>query len=338
MGSRYKSVFLSVLLGCAFWGLSAQYRPDILGEGFQQRTIEMPDDYAGRVVTTLVRFAPSDSVCRAVLYVHGYNDYFFQSQMAHLFRDSLFNFYAVDLRQYGRAILEGQTPFEVHSLDEYFADIDTALQIIKEEGNDEIVLMGHSTGGLITSLYCQHRKENLPVQGLILNSPFLDMNLSWFQESVLVPAVSAIALLFKGIPISQSESTAYAESLLKDKHGEWEYDTSKKMVQSPAVTSGWIRAIHRAQVEVQEGLQIPCPVLVMFSDKSEYGTVWSPDHQQADAVLDVADIETYGKGLGADVTQVQVKDGLHDLVLSRKDVRKFVYRTIFSWLHDHGLD
>ncbi len=338
MGCRYKSVFLSVLLGCAFWGLSAQYRPDILGEGFEQRTIEMPDDYAGRVVTTLVRFAPSDSIGRAVLYVHGYNDYFFQSQMAHLFRDSLFNFYAVDLRKYGRSILEGQTPFEVHSLDEYFADIDTALQIIKEEGNGEIVLMGHSTGGLITSLYCQHRRENLPVQGLILNSPFLDMNLSWFQEAVLVPVVSAVALLFKDIPISQSESTAYAESLLKDKHGEWVYHTAKKMVRSPAVTSGWIRAIHRAQVEVQEGLQIPCPVLVMFSDKSEYGAVWNPNHQQADAVLDVNDIEMYGKGLGTDVTEVQVKDGLHDLVLSRKDVREFVYRTIFSWLHTHDLD
>ncbi len=332
-----KTVCLSIILCCVSFGLSAQYSPDILGEGFEQRIIRMPDDYSGKVVTALVRFAPSDSVKRAVLYVHGYNDYFFQSHMAHVFRDSLFNFYAVDLRKYGRSILDGQTPFEVHSVDEYFADIDTALQIMKAEGNREIILMGHSTGGLITSLYCQRRRESLPVQGLILNSPFLDMNLSSFQESVLVPAVSAIAFLFKNIPISQSKSTAYSESLLKDRHGEWEYDTSKKFVQSPDVTSGWIRAIHLAQTEVQSGLQIPCPVLVMFSDKSENGAEWTLDHQQADAVLDVADIERYGKGLGTSVTEVQVKDGLHDLVLSRKDVRDFVFRTIFSWMQANKL-
>ena len=337
MTSWYKTVCLSVILCCVSIGMSAQYSPDMLGEGFERRVIQMPDDYSGKIVTTFVRFAPSDSVKRAVLYVHGYNDYFFQSQMAQVFKDSLFNFYAVDLRKYGRSILEGQTPFEVHAVDEYFADIDTALQIIKAEGNGEIVLMGHSTGGLITSLYCQHRRENLPVQGLILNSPFLDMNLSSFQESVLVPAVSAIALLFKDIPISQSKSTAYAESLLKDRHGEWEYDTSKKFVQSPNVTSGWIRAIHRAQTEVQDGLQIPCPVLVMFSDKSENGSEWTPNHQQTDAVLDVADIEKYGKGLGTNVTEVQVKDGLHDLILSRKDVRDFVYQTIFSWMQENKL-
>lgn len=337
MASWYKTICLSVAFCCISLALSAQYSPDILGEGFEQQTIHMPDDYSGKVVATLVRFAPSDSIRRAVLYVHGYNDYFFQSQMANVFKDSLFNFYAVDLRKYGRSILEGQTPFEVHSINEYFADIDTALQIIKKEGNEEIVLMGHSTGGLITSLYCQHRKDNLPVRGLILNSPFLDMNLSPFQEAVLVPVVSAVARLFKNIPISQSESTAYAESLLRDKHGEWEYDTSKKFIQSPAVTSGWIRAIHQAQVEVQGGLQIPCPVLVLFSDKSENGAEWTLNHQQADAVLDVADIEKYGKGLGASVTEMQIKDGLHDLILSREDVRESVYQTIFSWMRINGL-
>lgn len=318
--------------------VAAQYSPDVLGKGFEQRTIQMPDDYSGKVVTTLVRALAPDTVHRAVLYVHGYNDYFFQSQMADVFRDSSFNFYAVDLRKYGRSILPGQKPFEVHAVNEYFADIDTALHIIKSERNKEIVLMGHSTGGLITALYCQHRKDNLPVQGLILNSPFLDMNLSSLQESVLVPVVSVLALAFKNIPISQSASTAYAESLLKSKHGEWEYDTTKKFVQSPAVTSGWIRAIHRAQVEVQDKLQIPCPVLVMFSDKSENGAEWSPNHQKADAVLDVADIEKYGKGLGVSVTEVQVKDGLHDLILSRKDVRDFVYRTIFTWMRANNLD
>ena len=40
-------------------------------------------------------------------------------------------------------MLSNQYPFQVHNLNEYFADIDTTLQIIKQEGNHEILLMGH---------------------------------------------------------------------------------------------------------------------------------------------------------------------------------------------------
>ena len=80
----------------------------------------MPDDYNGKVVATLVRRMQPETD-RAVLYVHGYNDYFFQSQMADSLNSWGVNFYAVDLRKYGRSLLPGQTPFEVYELEEYFA-------------------------------------------------------------------------------------------------------------------------------------------------------------------------------------------------------------------------
>ena len=67
-------------------------------------------------------------------------------------------------------------PSKFKSLKEYFADLDTALAIIREEGNDKILLMAHSTGGLITPYYLDSKKGKLPVDGLILNSPFLDWN------------------------------------------------------------------------------------------------------------------------------------------------------------------
>lgn len=316
----------------------AQYKPDILGNGFLQQTLTMPDDYDGKVVTTLVKRAADTLSHKAVLYVHGYNDYFFQREMAEQFNNNEFNFYAVDLRKYGRSILPGQTPFQTHDLEEYFADIDTALYIIKKEANTEIILMGHSTGGLITALYCQKHKERLPVQALILNSPFLDMNQSWFHENIAIPLVSLYGKLRKTDQIEQGASTAYSESLLKSKHGEWEFDTGKKLEQSPPLTTGWMRAIHLGQEKVQEGLNIPCPVLVMFSDKSISESDWSPAHQSADGVLDVKDIAKYGWKLGGQVSEVEIKDGLHDLVLSRKEVRETVYQTIFNWLRINGLN
>lgn len=317
----------------------AQYEPDRLGEGFESKQLAMPDDYSGPVVTTLVRsLSACSDVHRAILYVHGYNDYFFQKSMAQTFTDSCFNFYAVDLRKYGRSLLPGQTPFEVRDLKEYFADIDTALTIIREEGNTEIVLMGHSTGGLITSLYCEAHRDSLPVQGLILNSPFLDMNMSGFYEKVLVPIVSAWGRCFKNTKISQGNSTAYAESLLKEYHGEWEYDTNLKFMASRPVTAAWVRAIHQGHKQVHKGLHIPCPILLMYSSQSVQGDQWTPQHQSGDAVLDVKDIARYGRTLGPRVTEFEVQEGLHDLVLSKPAARASVYAEIFRWMHDNGLD
>ena len=52
----------------------------------------------------------------------------------------------------------------------------------------------------------------------------------------------------------------------------------------------------------------------------------------SDAVLNVDSIAEAGRLLGPNVEDVTIKDGLHDLVLSRKNVRDEVYNTIFRWL------
>jgi alpha-beta hydrolase superfamily lysophospholipase len=83
---------------------------------------------------------------------------------------------------------------------------------------------------------------------------------------------------------------------------------------------------------------VEVPVLLMHSYKSVYGDTWTAEHNAGDGVLDVKDISKYGKRLGADVTEVGVADGLHDLILSRKDVRESVYRTIFEWLSTKKID
>ena len=89
---------------------------------------------------------------------------------------------------------------------------------------------------------------------------------------------------------------------------------------SPSVTIGWISAIHKAQRFLKKKADVEVPVLLMHSDKSVYGDTWTAEHNAGDGVLDVKDISKYGKRLGADVTEVGVADGLHDLILSRKDV------------------
>ena len=308
------------------------WEEDVLGNGYICHHVAQPDDYSGKVRTTVIRKRVQPQTSVAILYVHGYNDYFFQSELGDSVQHHGMAFYAVDLRKYGRSLMPGQLPFEVRDMQEYFADIDVALAQIKFDGYSKVILMGHSTGGLTISYYMKkHRTDRNQIFGMVLNSPFLDMNLSWLEEEILVPLISIVP--FPDISIPQGDSRSYAESLLKKYKGEWSYNTEWKKEISPAVTVGWLTAIHNAQMDLREDNHIDIPILLMHSDKSVWGDVWTPDFSKGDSVLDVADISLYGKKLGNNVTELVVADGLHDLILSRKDVRDFVYRKMFLWMN-----
>ena len=312
---------------------------DILGKDFERRTIVQPSDYDGPVCCTVVRLRPFPDAApasRGVLYVHGFSDYFFQAEMARRFRDEGYAFYAVDLRKYGRSVLAGQKPFRVRDLREYFPDIEVALRQMADDGITSVVLLAHSTGGLICSLMM---KECPPPQvaAMILNSPFLDWNLSSFQEKFLVPAVSTIGNAFPDIRIPQGGSSKYAESVLKQYGGEWDFNTQWKFIVSPDVDAGWIRAIDMGQGMLQNGEDIKIPILLMHSDRSYKKGDDDTQYAVTDAVLDVDDISKYGRRLGWDITEIKVNGGMHDLVLSKKNVREALYDYIFKWLDRQGL-
>ena len=326
--------YLLTLLACFFISFTyAQYVPDILGDDYLCRTIQMPDDYEGKVVCSLIKKPQSPDTKQAILYIHGYNDYFFQKQLGDSVQAHGYNFYALDLRKYGRSILPNQDPFFCKSLKEYFADIDTALAIVREEGNEKILLMAHSTGGLITPYYMHHKQEKAKVDGLILNSPFFDWNLSWFMEKIVMPVVSFIGKIFPNIVVQDGGISSYAQSLLKQFKGEWEYDTRWKTLYGHPKKAGWIHAIHEAQQTIQEKADLKCPVLVLSSDQSFPETYeWDDAYFSSDIVLDVEDIQKYGQTLGDYVTRDTIPNGIHDLILSRKEARNHTYSTIFDWL------
>ena len=92
---------------------------DILGAPYQRRTIALPPDEEGEVVATLVSLKAPTPTRRAVLYIHGYVDYFFQTHLAEYFTGHGYDFYALDLRKYGRSLLAHQTPNYCRDLSEY---------------------------------------------------------------------------------------------------------------------------------------------------------------------------------------------------------------------------
>ena len=318
--------------------IHAQYVPDILGKGYEQRTFRMGQDAEGEVVCTLVKRSFEVQAKTAVLYVHGYNDYFFQKELGDSIATWGYRFYALDLRKYGRSLRPHQDAFYCESLREYFADIDTALATIRNEGAESILLMGHSTGGLIATYYLQARQASTGVRALILNSPFLDWNFGWFMEEVMLPTVAYIGKWLPRLPVSGGGVPNYAFSLLRDHKGEWEFLTNWKMPYGHTKRAGWIRAIQEAQQSVQNGERLQCPVLVLSSDHSlPEEEQWNDAYLQADIVLDVEDIRRYGERLSPQTTYGSISNGMHDLVLSNRTARRQTYLILHDWMAQFAL-
>lgn len=307
-----------------------EWQKDILGDGFEMTHVDQGRDYAGDVRCTVVRHKADSPARRGVLYVHGFSDYFFQREMALEFTGHDFNFYAVDLRRYGRSLQPGDKMFRVKDMREYFADIQTAVDIMKNDGVDEIILIGHSTGGLTTSLYIMNHPDKA-IKGLILNSPFLTWNLPKATIQFGIPFIKLIGRIFPKFPVNGDGTNLYASALAEHLGGEWKYNTEWKPDVMPDVDAEWITAIDNGQRGLKAG-KIKVPVLFLHSSKS--ATLKdSPDaYREADGVLNVRTMALAGQQLGPDIEEVEIPGGLHDLVLSRRKVREMVYSIIFEWL------
>src|SRR5687768_13886062 len=117
------------------------WRPDVLGPGFEQFTLPLgADDDGVELVATLVRSIPHPFARLAgalreidVLYVHGWSDYFFQTEVARFWTDRGARFFALDLRRYGRSLRPGQVPGAVRSLEDYDEDIAAALEAMGQD-------------------------------------------------------------------------------------------------------------------------------------------------------------------------------------------------------------
>lgn len=308
---------------------------DVLGEPYLAETITLADDAEGAVVATLVSRRAAEPTTTAVLYVHGFSDYFFQTELADFFVGRGHDFYALDLRKYGRSLREHQTPAYVDSLREYDEELNAAWQLITErDGHTEVVLVAHSTGGLILPLWAGARREALTqLRGLVLNSPWFDL------RGPAVLRTAAVGTILKGVAkarpkraLSLPGGSPYGATLHADHAGEFTFDVAWKPMAGMPVNPGWIAAIRRGHARLHRGLGLQVPCLVLTSDRT--GRVRSLDHPDAhatDLVLDVEQIRRWAPALGNHVTEITIAGGRHDLFLSVPAVRATAYDTVGTW-------
>jgi alpha-beta hydrolase superfamily lysophospholipase len=257
-----------------------------------------------------------------VLYVHGWNDYFFQTHLADFWAGLEFDFYALDLRRYGRSLRRGHLHGFTTDLGDYDGELDAAADLIAAD-HDELVVVGHSTGGLVTALWTARRPGR--VTALVLNSPWLDLQGSALVRAIGAPVIDALGARAPTSVLRVVDPGHYARTLHRSLEGEWDYDLDMKLTPGPPVRVGWLRAVIQGQRRVAGGLDIRAPILVLASTRTSFARRWSEDLRTVDSVLDVEQIAARAVRLGRSVTVVRVEEGMHDLLLSAPAVREQVF-------------
>ncbi|MGO4858865.1 alpha/beta hydrolase [Arthrobacter sp. 2MCAF14] len=343
------------------------WQRDFLGGGFEALELELPPDEEGPVCATLVRHvrpaaAPSvphgllDALTaftrrrrrsdvpvtkgppRVVLYVHGWADYFMQTELAEFLGASGFHFYALDLRKFGRSLRPGQTPGYTTDLTVYDEDLDAALQAIRQDiaelsGSAEaptIHLLAHSLGGLIAALWADRNPGRIAT--LTLNSPWLELQGSSLIRSMAMRLVEPFARTDPKRPFRFPEMPAYWESVSNLAHGEWTLDLEWRPRASFPIRAGWTKAVLAGHAAVERKLNIDAPVLVLLSGRTRIQAEWTAELMRVDAVIDVEQTARRALGLGRRTAVFRYPGALHDVFLSRRTIRQQAYRDVAIWL------
>lgn len=324
---------------------------DFLGPRFQQRVLSLPPDDEGDVLATLVRCVVPrlrDSATtgrrepvNVVLYVHGWADYFLQAEVAEYLTTAGFPFYALDLRKFGRSLRPWQTPGYTDDLAVYDEDLAAAIQAIRADFAEvqgphavpTVHLLAHSLGGLIAALWADRNPTALGT--LILNAPWLELQGSSIIRTIAMHLVDPLSRSDPRRPLWLPEMPGYWQSVSDEAHGEWHLDPTWRPRASFPIRAGWAKAVLAGQAAVERHLHIRAPSLVLLSERTHVQIDWSAELMEADAVINVEETANRALRLGRRVAVFRYPGAIHDVFLSRRNVREEACRDVAAWLRGY---
>lgn len=289
-------------------------------------------------IATLVSLPANPDVAPrgAILYIHGFVDYFYQDHVAQYFTGQGWAWYALDLRRNGRSLRAGQEPWYTSDLTEYYEEIDGAVTRIRDAGFSTIVLMGHSTGGLISSIWANDRRHSRPISALVLNSPWFDLQSDWLDRNVFTWVVRGVGRIRPLMNVPRGDlSDIFPRSIHRSLDGEWDFNPRWKPLTPQPVKMGFLGSVRAQQARLHKGLDVGVPVLMLRSDKSLlHLTEWEEAVKHADTVLDVEHMKKWLPSIGKNVTDAPLTGALHDVMLSAQPIRDEALETVRQWLDD----
>lgn len=305
-------------------------QPDVLGSPWVARRISLrPHPAYGTDPSAVLVHRDDRAHDLAVLYLHGFTDYFFHTGHAERWREAGFDLHGLDTRLHGRAIGDHARPGDVRDITHLDEEIGIALDVLRADGYRKVLMLGHSTGGIIAVSYADRHPGS--IDALALNSPWFDLNEAPLRRLVGPPLIRLLARHLPSVRVG-SMGREYGYSLHRTTGGAWDYDLRWKPFLSFPPRAGFVGSVLREQARLARGLDVRVPVLVCCSTRT--GSLRAPSREElsgADCVLDVAHIVERAPLIGPDVAVVQIPGGLHDLALSAPEPRARYERTAIDW-------
>lgn len=342
------------------------FEPDILGDGYTRHTVDFgadpdgePDGAPGTVCCTLVRYRPTDTPewgeRPAVLFVHGMTDFFFQTHVAEHFHGLGYAVYGIDLRKCGRSHREGQTWHHVTSQSLYDEDLAVALSLLSA-GHGSTTLVGHSTGGLDVTMFvgrlnvatqlgeAARAALHASIDAVILNSPWLDLQFERVTNLIIRRIFPHVARFWPTWHVPGGINPTYGQTLHVSKHGEWDYDLELKPPLPRPKQVSWLVGVSREINKLHGGsFSTGVPTLLLCSDAHSAGKMVADSRgtgadvpeQQAfvtDTVLKPSQMQAAAHLVDPHCEVRVIPGAMHDVFLSRPDVRATAFDAVNTWV------
>jgi len=259
-------------------------------------------------------------------WVHGFNDYYYHYHIGNKLLDESYDIYSIRLRRYDGS----EYLFYTNDLKEYIEDIDKHLECIINNYK-EIVLYGHSLGGLISTLYLKYGKYNNKISFLVLNSPFFEFRVNFFEKILIKYLVFIfdfliyLGFLDKFVIAYHKGENVYNNYIFK----KYFFDKKLKVSEKP-VYLDWVITVSYYQKLISKYI-FTTPTLVLCPSNScnEEDLI---DNNYGDSVLNVSDMVSISNKIFKNLELKMVNDSIHDIFVSNKEVVDYSFYYMIKWL------
>lgn len=265
---------------------------------------------------------------KVLLWIDGLNASFIHY---HVTRKLNIDVIALDLKRCGRSKKGDDVPHYTSDFRKYIKYIDYVVDNFCGH-YDEIILYGHSTGGLIVTLYGAYlnmsKRSNIKI---ILNAPLFKINKPWYILFILKYIIYYIGRLacfldklfgtrFGLIKLDRGNDINWYVMM---KHKLYYVNGFLSSIYNLPVRLGFVTNVIKYHNLLHKGkLKIECPVLIIHSNRSGLGGEGNKCMCVSDNILNIDHIKKYSKIIehSNNVKIVEIVDGCHDVLLSNENV------------------
>lgn len=244
---------------------------------------------------------------KCIIWLPGRNDYFYHYHISSKLHN--YDLYALNYRNCHP--LKCDLSDYIDDIKKLFKEIDIIYEYFNINSYDEVILYGHSTGGLICTLY-QFESKN-KISKIILNAPWFHYKFNTFDHYIfhylyyyIIPCIPEFDLIERSFN-DNKYMTSLTEKFKIDKLFKKNYITP--------VISTWFRNIIKYQNNIyHKKIWLKYPTLALISDhNAEFKGA-----KKGDEILDINEHIKQLEKLGNNKL-VLIKDATHDVLCSHYD-------------------